>query len=160
MSMMNKNAKFHGDTPSGKKLNSISRARLNFRRRPIMFVYNFVQKPTQASNFGGTFDQPFLWICLCGFHRRCQSNFSLPWCKKVKNDQKTQTKVLWESCTGMFTVSYVPACATGQRKNHAKQKDPCQRWQLKSKRPCAHRRECQSLCYSAAARLALCKSRG
>ena len=41
-----------------KLLSSISRERLNFRRRPIDFVYN----PIQASNFGGTFDQLFLWI--------------------------------------------------------------------------------------------------
>ena len=33
---MNKCAKFHKDSPSGKKLNSISGARLNFRRRPIL----------------------------------------------------------------------------------------------------------------------------
>ena len=42
----------------------------------------------QASNFGGTFDQLFLWIFLWNFHRRCLSTSSIPWCKKVKNDQK------------------------------------------------------------------------
>ena len=35
MNMMNKCAKFHKDSPSDKKSNSISRARLNFRRRPF-----------------------------------------------------------------------------------------------------------------------------
>ena len=43
----------------------------------------------QASNFGGTFDQLFLWIFLWKFYRRCPSAFSIPWCKKVKNDQNS-----------------------------------------------------------------------
>ena len=61
MNMMNKCAKFHKDSPSDEKLNSISRTRLNFRRRPILcttLYRNFMQ----ASNFGGTFDQLFLRI--------------------------------------------------------------------------------------------------
>ena len=44
-----------------KKLNSISRARLNFRRRPILCT-TLYRNPIQASNFVGTFDQLFLWI--------------------------------------------------------------------------------------------------
>ena len=36
MNMMNKCAKFHKDSPNDKKLNSISRTRLNFRRRPFL----------------------------------------------------------------------------------------------------------------------------
>ena len=44
-----------------KKLNSISRERLNFRRRLILCT-TLYRNPIQASNFGGTFDQLFLWI--------------------------------------------------------------------------------------------------
>ena len=61
INMMNKCAKFHKDSPSGKKLNSISRARLNFRRRPILCT-TLYRNLLQASNFGGAFDQLFLWI--------------------------------------------------------------------------------------------------
>ena len=44
-----------------KKLNSISREQLNFRRRPILCT-TLYRNLIQASNFGGTFDQLFLWI--------------------------------------------------------------------------------------------------
>ena len=50
--MINKCAKFHGDTV--KKLSSISRARLNFRRRPVLCT-SLYKHPIQASDFGGTF---------------------------------------------------------------------------------------------------------
>ena len=66
-----------------KKLNSILRARLNFRRRPIVCTALY-RNPMQASNFGGAFDQLFLWICLWNFHKRCLSTSSIPCCKKVK----------------------------------------------------------------------------
>ena len=46
----------------------------------------------QASNFGGTFDQLFLRILLYNFHRRCLSTCSIPWCKKVENDQKLKSR--------------------------------------------------------------------
>ena len=46
----------------------------------------------QATNFGGTFDQLFLRIFLYNFHRRCLSTSSIPWCKKVKNDQKLKSR--------------------------------------------------------------------
>ena len=46
----------------------------------------------QASNFGGTFDQLFLWIFSWNFHRKCLCTFSIPWCKKVKNDQKLKSR--------------------------------------------------------------------
>ena len=46
----------------------------------------------QASNFGGTFDQLFLRIFYINFHRRCLSTSSIPWCKKVKNDQKLKSR--------------------------------------------------------------------
>ena len=44
-----------------KKLNSILRERLNFRRRPILCT-TLYRNLMQASNFGGTFDQLFLRI--------------------------------------------------------------------------------------------------
>ena len=74
-----------------KKLNPISRERLNFRRRPIL-CRTLYRNPIQACNFGGTFDQLFLWIVLCNFHTRCPSTLSIPWCKKVKNDQKLKSR--------------------------------------------------------------------
>ena len=46
-----------------RKLNSISRVRLNFRRRPILCT-TLYRNLMLASNFGGTFDQPFLRIFL------------------------------------------------------------------------------------------------
>ena len=46
----------------------------------------------QANNFGGSFDQLFLWIFSWNFHRRCLSTFSRPWCKKVINDQKLKSR--------------------------------------------------------------------
>ena len=60
MNMMNKCAKFHGDSPSDKKvkLNLPSAIELS---ETAVFVYNFVYRnPMQVSNFGGTFDQLFL----------------------------------------------------------------------------------------------------
>ena len=74
-----------------KKLNSISRARLSFRRRPILCT-TLYRNLMQASNFGGTFDQFFLWIFLWNFHRRCPSTSSIPWCKKSQKWPKTQIK--------------------------------------------------------------------
>ena len=92
MNMMNKCAKFHKDSLSGKKkLNSISRERLNFRRRPILCT-TLYRNLTQASNFGGTFDQLFLGIFLQNFRRRGLSTSAIPWCKKVRNDQKLKSR--------------------------------------------------------------------
>ena len=88
---MDKCAKFHKDSLSGKKLNSIFRARMNFRRRPILCT-TLYRNLMQASNFDGTFGHLFLWIFLWNFHRRCLSTFSIPWCKKVKNDQKLKSR--------------------------------------------------------------------
>ena len=45
----------------------------------------------QASNFGGTFDQFFLGIFLLNFSQKMPSISSMPWCKKVKNDQKRKS---------------------------------------------------------------------
>ena len=88
--MMYKCAKFDKDIPSVKKLNLISQARLNFRRRPILCT-TLYRNLTQASNFGDTFDQLFLSSVLRNFHRRCLSTSSVPWYKKVKNDQKLKS---------------------------------------------------------------------
>ena len=44
-----------------KSLKSISRARLDFRRRPFLCT-TLCRNPIQASNFSGAFDQLFLWI--------------------------------------------------------------------------------------------------
>ena len=74
-----------------KKLTSISRARLIFWRRPISCTA-FLRNLMQASDFGGTFDQLFLCIFLWNFHRRCLFTFSIPWCKKEKNDQKLKLR--------------------------------------------------------------------
>ena len=55
---MNKCAKFHEDSPSGKKVkfNLVSAIELS---ETADFVYNFVKK---ASNFSCAFDKLFLWI--------------------------------------------------------------------------------------------------
>ena len=74
-----------------KKLNSIFRAGLNFRRRPFL-CRTLYRNIKQAGNFGGPFYQLFLCIFLWNFHRRCLSTFSIPWCKKVKNDQKLKSR--------------------------------------------------------------------
>ena len=58
-----------------KKLNSISRERLNFRRQPILCT-TLYGNPIQASNFGGTFDQLFLIPYSFPFkYRRSSSSF-------------------------------------------------------------------------------------
>ena len=56
-----------------KKLNSISRERLNFWRRPILCT-TLHRNPMQASNFGGTFDQLFLRF----FYKIFTEDASLP----------------------------------------------------------------------------------
>ena len=63
MNMMNKCVKFHKDSPSGKKVKFNLPSAIELLEMAD-FVYNFVQKLMQASNFGGTFDQLFLCIFL------------------------------------------------------------------------------------------------
>ena len=75
----------------GSCLNSISRARLNFRRLPILCT-TLYRNPTQASNFGSAFDQHFLRNFLWNFHRRSLYSCSIPWCKNVENDQKLKSR--------------------------------------------------------------------
>ena len=74
-----------------KKLNSISRARLNFLRRPILCT-TLYRNPMQASNFSGTFDQLFLWIYLCNFHRGLPLYFFYTMVQKSQKWPKTQIK--------------------------------------------------------------------
>ena len=45
----------------------------------------------QASNFGGTFDQLFLWIFYETF-KEDASTFSIPWWKKEKHNQKLKSR--------------------------------------------------------------------
>ena len=71
--MLNKCAKFLRDSPSGKKLNLISRERLNFRRQPILCT-TLYRNLKQASNFGGTIDQLFLRF----FYKIFTEDASLP----------------------------------------------------------------------------------
>ena len=77
------------------KLNSISWAWLNFRRRPVLCT-TLYRNPMQSRKFDGTsskFDRLFLKFPLCEFHRRYLSPFCIPWCKKVKNDKKSNIKL-------------------------------------------------------------------
>ena len=95
MSMLNKCAKFHGDFEVVKKLSSISRARLNISiiwRQPIL-CSTLYRNPVQASNFGGTFDQLFLWIFFFAVFTDYASLFLLyHGAKKVKMTKKTQIR--------------------------------------------------------------------
>ena len=67
-----------------KKLNSISRERSNFRRRPILCT-TLYRNPIQARNgFGGTFDQLFLWIFYAFFTQDATLLFLYHGAKKSK----------------------------------------------------------------------------
>ena len=72
-----------------KKLNSISREQLNFRRRPILCT-TLYRNPMQASNFDGTFDHLFLWTFYVIFTQYAPLLF--PWCKESQNDQKLKSR--------------------------------------------------------------------
>ena len=92
MNMMNKCAKFHKDSVSGKKVKFNLPSAIELRRRPILCT-TLHRNLKQNSNFGGTFDQLFLWIFLWKFHRRCLSTSSIQCLQKVKNDQKLKSRV-------------------------------------------------------------------
>ena len=83
---MNKCAKLHEDSLSSKKVkfNLSSAIELS---ETADFVYNFVQNPWQASNFGGAFDQLFLWTYLCAFTEDASQILLYHGAKKSKNDQ-------------------------------------------------------------------------
>ena len=89
---------------------------LNLRRRPFLCT-TLYRNPMQVSNFGGTFDQLFLWIFLWNFHRRCLSTSSIPWCKTVKNDQKLKSRGGGGSCLKIY--QHVPCSSTMFRCSHA-----------------------------------------
>ena len=71
-----------------KKLNSISRERLNFRRWPILCT-TLYRNPIQASNFGGAFDQLSFEVFS---HKMPLYFFYTMVQKKVKNDQKLKSR--------------------------------------------------------------------
>ena len=83
-----------------KKLNSIWRERLNFLRRPNLCA--FVQKPihVQASNFGSSFDQLFLWNFFMQFSHKIPLYFFYTMVQKSKKWPKTQIE---GSCLKKFT---------------------------------------------------------
>ena len=62
-----------------------------FAGRTTTFCTTVCRNLIQASNFGDSFDQLFLWIFLCNFHPRCPSTCSIPWYNIVKWP-KTQIK--------------------------------------------------------------------
>ena len=82
--MINECAKFHKDSLCGKRIKSISGARSDFWRRPIL-CGTFYRNLMQASNFGATIDQLTFQFFMCfSQKRRSLSTFSIPLCKKVK----------------------------------------------------------------------------
>ena len=74
-----------------KKLSSISRARLNFRRWLILRA-TLYRNLMQVSNFGGTFDQLFLWIFLCAFSTEDACQLLRSMVRKSQKWPKTQIK--------------------------------------------------------------------
>ena len=86
---MNKYAKFHKDSPSGKKvkLNLPSVTELS---ETADFVYNF-RNLTQASNFDLRIWPTFLWHFLWNF-QRMPLNVFYTMVQKVKNDQKLKSR--------------------------------------------------------------------
>ena len=74
---------------------------------PLNFFYTMVQKSQkwpktqikgggsclkQASNFGGTFDQLFLWIFFMRFSQKMPLYFFYTMAQKVKNGQKLKSR--------------------------------------------------------------------
>ena len=74
-----------------KKLNSILRERLNFRRRPILCT-SLYRNPMQASIFGGTFDQLFLWIFFIKLSQKMSLYLFYTMVQKSQKWPKTQIK--------------------------------------------------------------------
>ena len=61
MNMMNKCAKFHKDSPSDKKVKLNLPSAIELSETAVLCT-TLYRNPMQVSNFGGTFDQLFLWI--------------------------------------------------------------------------------------------------
>ena len=87
MGKLNKCAKFH-IVQAVKKLNSISRERLNFRRWPFLCT-TLYKNPLQASSFGGTFDQLFFRIFM-QFSHKLPLYFFYTIVQKSQNDQNSK----------------------------------------------------------------------
>ena len=88
---MNKCAKFHKDSPSDKKLNSISRERLNFRRWPILCT-TLYRNLMQASNFRRHIWPIFLWFFFLKFSQKMFLYFFYTMVQKSQKWPKTQIK--------------------------------------------------------------------
>ena len=88
-----------------KKLNSISRARLNFRRR-LFLCTTLYRNPMQASNFGGPYEQLFLWISLMQFSPKMRLYFFYT---MVQKSQFEFWVLVWSTCMCGWTVQSVGA---------------------------------------------------
>ena len=62
MSKMNKCAKFHKDSPRDKKVQFNLPIAIELSETAVLCT-TLYRNVEQASNFGGTFDQRFLWSC-------------------------------------------------------------------------------------------------
>ena len=94
---MNKCAKFHKDSPSGKKVKfNLARAiELSDGRFCVQLcIETLCKRATSVAHLTNFSFEFFLW----NFHRRCLSTCSIPWCKKVKNDQKLKSRGGGGSC--------------------------------------------------------------
>ena len=80
-----------------KKLNSISRERLNFRRRPILCT-TLYRNPMQVSNFGGTFDQLFLSNFFIKFSQKMPLNLFYTMVQKSQKMTKNSNQGGGGSC--------------------------------------------------------------
>ena len=92
MNMMNKCAKFHKDSPNGKKV-KLNLARAIESSETAVFVCTTLYRNLmQASNFGGTFDQLFLWIFFMKFSQKMPLYFIYTMVQKSQKWPKTQIK--------------------------------------------------------------------
>ena len=95
MNMMNKCAKFHKDSPSGKKVKfNLARAielSETFGRFGVQLCIETLCKRTTSVAHLTNFSFEFVYE-IFNFQRRCLSISSIPWCKKVKNDQKLKSR--------------------------------------------------------------------
>ena len=105
MNIMNKCAKFHKDCPSDKKLSLISRARLNFRRRPFLSTTLFrnlgliCKQATSVAHF----DQLFL----CIFFMKCSQK--MPSLLLLQSGEKNSkmTKNWNQGGSALFSILFV-----------------------------------------------------
>ena len=89
---MNKCSKFHNFCPGGLKRKFNPPSAIDLSKTAVFFT-TLNRNRMQGSKFGCPFDQLLLWsFFFCCFHRICLSNPPIPWCKKVKNDQKLKSR--------------------------------------------------------------------